>query len=482
MLTYTSPRPRQALALWEKVKLGQDVGVDTSKDKICLNCWRDYGLYVKLVFDGADFICAEHGKVDKWLPEYAVEQDHRYRGQYETKLIERLKMTNAVAVTQQPSALMAEPTELTRMKQMVRAGMMGVKDLGEHTDAAVAMVAHGALVHGLNPMTGEIFPYVERDRDVTLPDGSKVPGKILSITLGINYKGLARSARRQSDFHIPRSEIRFLSAEEIRDRRLHIVPNWAWFRDKSKPQFIEHPPEQCIAVEVQLYRLDIYEKVLAMAERAKKVGVKPIPLSSQVTAIGVWRPGDTIPSGRTAEWRAEIRAVKQAILQAYDLSFAMQQMVVDKADVNDVGIVVERAEGDDMSTGFSVEEIMAEQPDLITEAEIIGENTWPGTLLDAGKRKWLNKQLGSNGITPATPWIKQVLGPEATFEKMTDITGRNLIECAKRINMFRCGEANPTQLGIEADLPTEAVPAALEQQCLALCKAGTGFPPLENPL
>lgn len=481
MLSYTTPRKRQPMALWEQVKQGQDIGLDISKDRICMACWRE-SQYVKLAYDGINFVCAEHGIVQHTLPEYVVETDHRFRGHYESKLLERRKMTNAVVTTNQTSALMVEQNELTRMKQMVRAGMLGVKDLGEHTDAVVAMVAHGALVHGLNPMTGEIFPYVERDKDITNPDGSKTPGRILNVTLGINYKGLARSARRQSDFHVPRTEIRKLSSEEIRDRRLHIVPNWAWFRDKSKPQFVEHPPEQCIAVEVQLYRLDVYEKVLTMAERAKKLGVKPIPVTSQTSAIGVWRPGDTIPSGRTAEWRAEIRAIKQAITQAYDLSFAMQQMIIDKADVNDVPVVVERDESDDIASGFSVEDVLAEQPDLVSEGDFTVMNVWPGVLLDAGKQKWLNKQLASNGISPVTPWIQQVLGEDETIDRMTDVTGRNLIECAKRLRLFKGGEVTPAQLGVDAALADEAIPAFLEQMCFKLCKSGASFQPLEGGL
>jgi hypothetical protein len=443
------------MSLWEKVKAGQDIGLDTSKDVICPDCWGQ-NIYTKLAWTGSVFVCSTHGKLSSVMPEWVIETTSQYRGYYETKLIERLKMNNQL-IKKPESNLLAEKAQLTRMQGVVRSALMGIgTDLGKLTEDIITVVAHGALIHGLNPATGEIFPYIEKDEK----------GNISKFTLGINYKGLARSARRQAQFNIPHSEIRRLDAEEIRQKQLNITPNWAWFRDKSKPQFVEHPPEKCIAVEVPLYRLDIYEKLLELAERAVKVGAKPIPVTPQSVGLGVWRPGDSIPSGRTAEWRAELRGIKDAITKAYDLSFDFVSMYVDRADEyveRNTGLIIE-AEPQDQYP-FTVDDVLTEE--LPFSDPLLP--TYPGELLNDKRQKVLTKQLAS--FVPNPEGIVQQVFGDIGLSDVTDIMAKNIVELAKRQAMLKEGRLTSEDVGYPG-LSVDVVSAALEQDCLGMSKLG----------
>lgn len=466
MLQYTKTSETLPLANWEKIKYGQSIGLDVSKDVICPKCWEDE-TYTKLatvkrIVDREAqtvFICPTHKLMEIALPEYVIEQSSKYHGQYETQLIERKKRMNQSLVVQPQYPMKVQEAEMTRMRGIVRSAIMGIgQDLGKYTEDVIALVAHGALVHGLNPTTGEIFPYIERDKN----------DNIKKISLGINYKGLSRSARRQSNFNIPHDHIRFLTPEEIRQRNLHIVPNWEYFRDKSKPPTTEHNPENCIAVEVPLYRFDAYEKMLNLAERAKALGQKPLPVTESAVGLGVWRPGDSIPAGRTAEWRAILRGIKDAIQKAYDLDFALVSMYVDKADEyvdRQSAIVIEAPEGE--VQGFSVDEIMTEEPVI----EITPQNRFPGELLNQSKQNGLVKMIKKEGIPNPEKLIQEVFGEEMGLGDLTDIMAKNLVEICKRNFMLAEHKITPEQLGYEG-LSNEAIGAALKQEALEKSKSG----------
>lgn len=466
MLNYNIQRTLP-LALWEQVKYGQDIGIDVSRDFICPECWKD-GFYSKVACVKTPveylFQCSQHGILKAALPEYTIESSPKFHGQYESSLIERKRKVNQSLVVRPASPMTVQEAELTKMRGIVRSAIFGLgQDLGKYTEDVIQLVAHGALIHGLNPATGEIFPYIERDKD----------DNIVKISLGINYKGLSRSARRQSPFNIPWQDIKRLSPEEIRVRGLHQVPNWAYFRanaeaKKTLSPIKEYPPEQCIAVEVPLYRLDVYEKLLNLAERAKAVGAKPIPVTEQAVGLGVWRPGDSIPAGRTAEWRAILRGIKDAIQKAYDLDFALVSMYTDKGDDyhdQNAPFVINVEEGTPQH--FAVEEIMAEQEII----EPVVQINFPGELLTQPKQNGLLKILKKEGISNPERFIQEVFGENIGMGNITDIMANNLDQICRRLNLLGEGKLTAESLGY-AGLSKEALPAALRQEAYEKSRVG----------
>lgn len=463
MLSYTKTTP-MPLALWEQVKYGQDVGVDVSKDAICQFCYIEGDAYTKLAWTPSGWFCPEHGKMSSGMPEYVIETNPKFRGLYEASLIERKKKVNQSLVVRPVSPMTVQEGELTRMRSIVRSAIFGLgQDLGKYTEDVIQLVAHGALIHGLNPATGEIFPYIEKDKD----------GNIAKISLGINYKGLSRSARRQSPFNIPWQDIKRLSSEDIRIRGLHQIPNWAYFRasaaeKKNISPTLEFPPEQCIAVEVPLYRLDIYEKLLNLAERAKAIGAKPIPVTEQAVGLGVWRPGDSIPAGRTAEWRAILRGIKDAIQKAYDLDFALVSMYTDRGDDyhdQNAPVIIEVEEGTPQH--FSVDEIMTQDEPI----EPTPMTQFPGQLLDSAKQSGLLKILKKDGITNPERFIQEVFGENIGMGNITDIMAYNLDQICKRLTLLGEGKTTPENLGY-AGLSKDAIPAALKQEAFEKSRIG----------
>lgn len=424
----------KALSLWEKVSLGIDIGVDTSKDLICTKCWLE-DKYTQTATD----MCPVHGQVDT-LPEWVVEKELKYHGKYEQKLIWRTKVNRSIQVFKK------EEQELNRMKQIVRAGMVGqTANWGKWTDAIVALVANDAMRFGLAPGV-EIFPYIKTDRQ----------NNIIGVTTGINYKGLEKLARRQADFVIPDDQIRILSAEEVEERRLHLVPGYV----NKKPK-----PDEVIVAEVPLYRLDIYEKQLDLAAKAKEVGNNPLPVGPTVVGHGIWRPGDSIPAGRTAEWRAKLRGMKDAISKAYDLSYEITTRYIEPQREEESSIFVVDEE-DEMPT-MSVDEIMGE---LVTsEMEEETGNSLPGELLNDNERNLFIKRVKEYGFGDGTEAAQvvaaSVFGGDFKLSWLTKIAGRNLVEYMRRSKLLSDGDAKPSDFGYDDDMDTQAVKEALRQDC-----------------
>lgn len=86
---------------------------------------------------------------------------------------------------------------------------------------------------------------------------------------------------------------------------------------------------------------------------------------------------------------------------------------------------------------------------------------FPGNLLNEAKQKGLIRLLKEEGVAGPETFIRSVFG--VNLADMTDITAKNIIELAKRTQMFNKQELTAEQLGY-GDLPPEAVPTALLQE------------------
>jgi hypothetical protein len=70
------------LALWQEVSLGISK-INTEKDFICAECWND-GVYTCT----PEGVCQIHSGAEL-LPEWVIENNLKFAGQYERKLRER---------------------------------------------------------------------------------------------------------------------------------------------------------------------------------------------------------------------------------------------------------------------------------------------------------------------------------------------------------------------------------------------------------
>ena len=99
---------------------------------------------------------------------------------------------------------------------------------------------------------------------------------------------------------------------------------------------------------------------------------------------------------------------------------------------------------------------------------------FPGNPLNQSKQNGLVKLLKERQIDQPEKLIRQVFGDEYTLTDMTDITAKNLIEYAKRKEALKFKILTPEQVGY-ADLPIDAVIAALMQETLEKSRDGLKF-------
>lgn len=105
---------------------------------------------------------------------------------------------------------------------------------------------------------------------------------------------------------------------------------------------------------------------------------------------------------------------------------------------------------------------------------------FPGTKLEKPKLTYMVNKLKSLGYNPESLML-QVFGEGITMDDLTEVSGHNLMELAKRYNAYKEKKLDAQQLG-HPELMDDALYVAMEQECLTKSHVGEKWPDLSELL